>query len=183
MGNWLGKIVNTAKQEVSLVGKALGSAGKDINVVVKAFIRIEPAAVTAIAPFFPAAVPIISAAYAIAEHIEADLTAPGATKGQMAAGILTDAVIPTVTASLAVAGSTIDQAKVAALVPDLFAAIVAENYAQAAVSTILSDAKATGTIPDPAKLAAAESAIAAAVAQVKSFGAAIQAAVSSVQPA
>ena len=179
-------IVNTAKHAVTVtetdVSKIVGEAGKIANSAIKLFIKVEPVAVTALAPFFPQGSAILGTAYTIAEKVESDLTATGATKLAMASGILTDAVIPTVEVGLNAAGKTIDQTKVALVVPDLFGAIVAENNAQSQVATILQTAETNKTLPDAAALAAAEQAVASAVATVKTLGVAIQSAISSIAP-
>ena len=180
-------IVNTAHRVITVasseISKVVGVAGKDTNAAIKLFIKCEPVAVTVLTPFFPEAAIIVGGAYTIAEKIETDLAAPGATKLQMATGIMTDAVIPAMESGLSLAGKTIDQTKVAAVMPDLFNAIVAENNAQAAVATLLSAAAASKTLPNATALATAEQAVATAVAQVKVLGAAIQAAVTSISQA
>lgn len=187
MSNWLTNAVNTAKRIINVsaadVSKVVGVVGKDLNTAIKLFIKIEPVAVTVLTPFAPAGAAILSAAYSAAESVESYLNAPGATKQQMATDILTNVAVPAIESGLNAAGKTIDVTKVAAVVPDLFNAIVAENNAQGDVSTILAAAASSGTIPDPVKLAAAESAIAVAVAQVKTLGLAIQSAVGSVTAA
>jgi hypothetical protein len=184
--NWT-SIVNTAKRVITVtqaeVSKVIGVAGKNANAAIKLFIKCEPVAVTVLTPLFPEAAVIVGSAYAIAEKVETDLAAPGATKLQMATGIMTDALIPTMESGLTLVGKTIDQTKVAAVVPDLFNAIVAENNAQAQVSEILAAAASAGTVPNATALATAEQAVATAVAQVKTLGAAIQAAVTSIAPA
>lgn len=187
MGLSWASIVNTAHRVITVstadVSKIIGTAGKDANAAIKIFIKCEPVAVTVLTPFFPQAAVIVAGAYTVAEKVESDLAAPGATKLAMATGIMTDAVVPAVEAGLNLAGKTINQATVAAVVPDLFNAIVAENNAQAQVSALLSAAATAGTVPNAAALATAEQAVATAVAQVKTLGAAIQAAVSSIAPA
>ena len=183
--SWNG-IVNTALRAVTVskadISKLVGVAGKDVNAAIKIFVKVEPVAVTALTPFFPEGAVILNTAYVIAEKVEGDLTASGATKLQMATGILNDAVIPTVVDSLAAAGKTVDTTALSAVVPTLFNAIVAENNAQAGVTALLSAAAANKTIPDAAELAAAENAVALAVAAVKTLGTQIQAAITSVAP-
>ncbi len=184
--SWTG-ILNVGKRVVSVtkadIDAALEVAGKDANTAIKLFIKVEPVAVTFLTPWAPEAALLVGEAYTVAEKVEADVTAAGATKLQMATGIFTDAIVPATTAGLTAAGKTIDATKLSAIAPDLFNAIVAENNAQAQVNSLLSTAAANKSLPDPASLAAAESAVAAAIAQVKTLGLGIHAAIESIAPA
>lgn len=179
--SWTG-IVNTAKRDIS---KVVGVVGKDLNAGIKLFIDIEPVAVTAITPFFPEAAVILAGAYKIAQVVETDLSqakASGATKLATATTIVNTAVIPVLQDGLAAAGKTLDTAAAQAAVTSIFNAIVAENNAQAVVTSIIQAAAASKTLPDAATLAKANTEVSAAVSAVQSAAAAFQTAIKSVQP-